>query len=104
VTRLSFSAPALRDLDTIHAYIAAENPARAQAFIEHVRDRCRLLRSFPLMGRARPEFAHVDPAMRSIPVKPVTVFYRNVDEHRLVEILRVIDGRRDLGTIFPEDI
>jgi plasmid stabilization system protein ParE len=92
-----------RDLDTIHAYIAA-NPARAQVFIEHIRDGCRLLRSFPLMARARPEFAHVDPAMRSIPVKPVTVFYRHVDEHRLGEILRVIDGRRDLGTIFPEDI
>ena len=30
---------ALRDLDTIHAYNSRGEPARAQAFIEHVRDR-----------------------------------------------------------------
>jgi plasmid stabilization system protein ParE len=73
---LSFTTPALADLKTIHSYIAAENPGRAQAFVQHIRDRCRFLRTFPRMGRARPEYAHVDPGMRSISVKPVTIFYR----------------------------
>jgi toxin ParE1/3/4 len=104
VIRLSFTIPALNDLDTIHVYIAAENPGRAQAFIQHIRDRCRFLCTFPRMGRARPEYAHIDPGMRSISVKPVTVFYRHLVEKHLVEVLRVIDGRRDFGTIFPEDV
>lgn len=63
-----------------------------------------MLRAFPAMGRARPDFAHIDPEIRSIPVKPVIVFYRYLAARRLVEVVRVIDGRRDLGTIFPEDV
>jgi toxin ParE1/3/4 len=49
----------------------------------------------PHRGRRRPE---IGPEFRSIPVPPVVVFYRVTDE--TVEIVRIVDGRRDLQTLF----
>jgi plasmid stabilization system protein ParE len=45
--------------------------------------------------RRRPE---IGLEIRSIPVPPVVVFYRVTGE--TVEIARIIDGRRDLQTLF----
>jgi len=59
------------------------------------------LEIFPQRGRLRPEFG---PGIRSIPVSPVVAFYRVIDEDAengaTVEVLRIIDGRRDLRTVF----
>jgi toxin ParE1/3/4 len=40
------------------------------------------------------------PGVRSMPVHPYVVFYRVRNE--AVEIVRVIHGRRDIGTIFAK--
>jgi toxin ParE1/3/4 len=91
---LLFAAPALRDLDALFDMIAEDSPARAARLIMRIRARCERLETVPLSGRARPEFGA---DLRSIPVWPVVVFYRVVGE--FVIVARVIDGRRDLGTI-----
>ncbi len=70
------------------------------AFVE----RCNLLARHPLAGRPRPEFFPVDAGMRSWSVKPVVVFYRYVPAADRVDVLRIIDGRRDLRTVFADDI
>ena len=93
-TALLFAAPALRDLDALFDMIAEDSPARAARLIMRIRARCERLETVPLSGRARPEFGA---DLRSIPVWPVVVFYRVVGE--FVIVARVIDGRRDLGTI-----
>jgi toxin ParE1/3/4 len=98
---LEFSPEADQDLDEIHAYIAADSRGRAQVFIERVKARCDRLKEHPLMGRVRPEILL---EIRSIPVKPVVIFYRYFKAEDLIEITRVIDGRRDLHTIFSEDV
>ena len=56
-----------------------------------------MLKAWPHLGRRRPEFGA---RVRSFPVGPVVVFYEVVEEGDQVEILCIIDGRRDLGTVF----
>ena len=98
--RLVLTRLARSDLRRIFEYIAADSPSRAQVFIERVWDRLELLAAHPHMGRPRPEFG---PDVRSFPVRPIVVFYRAREDRGQTQILRIIDGRRDLGTVFAED-
>ncbi|MGP6159821.1 MAG: type II toxin-antitoxin system RelE/ParE family toxin [Vulcanimicrobiaceae bacterium] len=50
------------------------------------------------VGRPRHEFGD---GVRSIRVRPVVPFYRF--QHDEIIVLRIVDGRRDLGTIFADD-
>jgi len=82
-------------------YIAQESPERARAFLGRIAERCTVLERSPWSGRLRPEFG-VD--VRSLAVRPIIVLYRVSVDRKIVDVLRVVDGRRDLGTIFTEDI
>lgn len=95
---LRFAPRARADIQAILAYISADSPERARAFVDHIRARCEMLCSTPEMGRLRPEFG----ALRSLQIKPVIIFYRF--DGNTVEVARVIDGRRDFGTIFADDV
>lgn len=100
---LEFTGPALRDLEKLRSYVATDSGSafRAQAFVERIKLRCETLSAFPLAGRLRPEFL---PDIRSIAVRPIVVFYRYLEDRDTVRVERVVDGRRDLGTIFVEDV
>jgi toxin ParE1/3/4 len=98
---LRFSEPARADLRAITTYIARDSPERARTFAARITERCTLLQTSPELGRLRPEFGE---DVRSLPVRPTVVLYRIREDRKEVEVLRVIDGRRDLGTIFAEDV
>jgi toxin ParE1/3/4 len=98
---LRFSRPARADLQAITTYIAQESPERARAFATRITERCTLLQTSPALGRLRPEFGD---DVRSLSVRPTVVLYRIREDRNEVAVLRVIDGRRDLGTIFAEDV
>ena len=83
MARIIYAPEAEDDLLAIGAYIARDSPIRARAFIARV--------------RRRPE---IGPEFRSIPVRPVVVFYRVSEKGETVEIVRIIDGRRDFQTLF----
>jgi toxin ParE1/3/4 len=53
---------------------------------------------FPLAGRSRDE---IRAGLRSLAASPDVVFYRLKDDRP--EIVRVLDGRRDIEEIFSED-
>jgi plasmid stabilization system protein ParE len=72
------------------------NEARAAAFVEPILERCAILETTPSIGRQRPD---IGPRFRSLPVHPIVVFYRVVDGDS-VEVLRIVDGRRDFKTEF----
>jgi plasmid stabilization system protein ParE len=76
------------DLDNIIDYIAQENPIRAEAFGQELRDKTLPLAQHPKLGRAGrpglPTFLRELVAHRNY-----IVFYRVLDEVRTVEILRV---------------
>jgi toxin ParE1/3/4 len=97
VARLRFCATANAQLAALSKYIADDSPTRALAFVSRLRERCAMLKTWPWLGRQRPEFG---PGIRSFTVGSIVVFYHVSADGRLVEILRIIDGRRDLGTAF----
>ena len=97
MVRLSFTDRALSDLDAIFLYIARDGVDRADAVIERILKTIDILRGMPGAGRLRGEFGS---GIRSLPAPPFVVFYRALGDETQVQVLRVIDGRRDLGTIF----
>ncbi len=52
----------------------------------------------PLMGRDRDD---LKPGIREVVVYPTVLFYRVSREQ--VEVVRVVDGRRNIAAIFGED-
>src|SRR3989344_830518 len=63
--------------------------------IDHV---CELLSRHPLAGRARDE---IKEGFRSAVARPHVVFYRLTED--ALEIVRVLDGRRDVDDIFNHE-
>jgi toxin ParE1/3/4 len=89
---------AVTDLSDIWDYYAGvAGPPAANAIVGKIRDVCRVLDDHPLAGRARDE---IRPGLRCMVASPHIVFYRVIDD--AVEIVRVIDGRRDIDEIFDE--
>ena len=76
------------DLDSIIDYIAQDNPTKAEAFGQELRDKTLPLAQHPKLGRTGrpglPAFLRELVAHRNY-----IVFYRVLDEARTVEILRV---------------
>ncbi len=56
------------------------------------------LAASPLMGRDRDDLR---PGIRQVVVYPTVLFYRVLPDQ--VEVVRVIDGRREIAGIFGED-
>jgi toxin ParE1/3/4 len=76
------------DLDSIIDYIAQDNTIRAEEFGQELRARVMSLAHYPKLGRTgRPGLPNF---LRELVVhRNYIIFYRVLDEIRLVEILRV---------------
>ena len=93
---LLWSPEALSDLDEIWDYYAkVAGQQAADGIVRRIDGACGLLQEHPFAGRARDE---VRAGLRSIAASPYVVFYRVNDD--VAEIVRVLDGRRDLDEIF----
>jgi toxin ParE1/3/4 len=96
---VSWSRDALADLGEIWRYYAGVGGSpTADNIIRNIEDVCRLLENHSLAGRSRDD---VRPGLRSIAVRPHVLFYRVIDN--AAEIVRVLDGRRDLDDIFRDE-
>jgi len=96
---LIWSPEALADLSDIWDYYAqAASRQTADSIIRAIGNAVRLLEDHPYGGRTRDE---VRPGLRSIAASPHVVFYR-VIANEIAQIVRVIDGRRDIDAIFEE--
>lgn len=90
------SRRAQQDLRRIWRWEARDAGARrADEFLDHILAICGLFAAQPQAGRLRPEFG---PAIRSCRSGPYLIFYRSCG----AEIVRVIDGRRDLPVAWAE--
>jgi toxin ParE1/3/4 len=101
-TELVWSSQARADLLEIYVLIGLEQPAAAERYFDRIDEKARLLKSQPRMGVRRPD---IRPSTRMLVEAPYLILYRtdpDTDEGavRTVEIVRVIDGRRDLSGIF----
>ena len=100
--RLVWSNQARTDLLEIYAMIGLEQPAAAERYFDRIEDKASLRRSQPRMGVRRSD---IRPSMRMLIESPYLILYRtdpDTDDGtvRAVEIIRIIDGRRDLRGIF----
>jgi toxin ParE1/3/4 len=91
-----WSSQARTDLSEIWSYyFQVAGQLTADKIIRQIVERSRLLEDHPLGGRSRDELR---PGLRSLVARPHVIFYRVV--HDRAEIVRVLDGRRDLDEIF----
>jgi len=93
-----WSPDARADLSQIWDYYAeVAGQESADRIIRGIVEACHPLEAHPLAGRARNE---VRPGLRSIAANPHVIFYRVTNE--IAEIVRVLDGRRDIDEIFAQ--
>jgi toxin ParE1/3/4 len=95
--RLVWSPQAEADLINIWRWGAKRfSPDRADAHLRDIERAARLLTETPFAGRNRDD---IRVGLRSVVVHPTVAFYRVGADS--VDIVRVIDGRRNLAAIFP---
>lgn len=70
----------------------------ADSHLRNIQSTASRLTEQPLLGREREE---LQPGIRSLVIYPTVLFYRVSGD--AVEVVRVLDGRRDLPTIFLAD-
>ena len=92
--RLRYLRSADRDLRDIHAFVAERNEVAADRFIAAVHTKIARLAAHPTMGVAR---ADIGPGARKLVAGNYLILYRITRAE--VQIVRVVDGRRDLRTI-----
>jgi len=79
----------------IRDYIADDNPAAADRWVDPFDAQFRLLATQPMMGRARNELVA---SVRSFPVGRYVVFYVPLDDG--IDVVRVVHGARDIDAVF----
>lgn len=95
-----WSPQARADLVSIWRYYnEAAGIETADGIVRSVVNATRLLGEHPHIGRSRDE---VRPGLRSIASRPFVIFYR-VTAADAVEIIRAIDGRRDIDDVFADE-
>ena len=102
MTRIVVTARAERDLEDIWLAIAADEPRAATRVVRAIAARIETLAIFPRMG---PQHSDVRPDLRALVQRPYLVLYAiHPDGDDLavdvVEIVRIVDGRRDLRRLF----
>ena len=92
---------AAKDLESILAYIADDNPRRAVEILGRIERRAASLRTFPKRGRVVPELrSHGIAAFRQLAERPWRIVCR-VDGARVL-VYAVVDGRRNLEDLLLE--
>jgi toxin ParE1/3/4 len=98
ILRIVWSSDANRDLAQIWNYLAQEaSVARADDQVRKIEAACRVLSEWPLAGQSRDA---IIPGLRAVVAAPYVVFYRVSSP--AVQIIRVLDGRRDVDTILAD--
>ena len=92
---LHWSDRAVRDLDSIHAYIASDNPYAARRWVAHLWSEAQQLESSPRIGRVVPELQREE--IRELLIGNYRIVYK-VGEKK-VDILTIFERHRR----FPEE-
>jgi toxin ParE1/3/4 len=95
--RIELSRAALADFDAIYDYIARDNPPAAAKVLRSLDESIQLLADQPKLGKV---FHHRRLRLRLLTHGDFLVFYR--DRPGVVEIVRVIHGRRNIPDILDE--
>jgi toxin ParE1/3/4 len=93
-----WSPEALADRDEIwNYYVQVAGRTTAERIIRGIGGAIAVIEEHAFAGRPRNE---IRPGLRSLAATPYVVFYRVVND--IPEIVRILDGRRDIEEIFAE--
>lgn len=100
--RLVWTPKARADIKKIYVDIGREQPRSAERYFARFRARAELLAEHPRLGERRPE---IFAAARMLVEAPYVILYEispDTDDGpvQTVEIVRVLDGRRNLSALF----
>ncbi|MCC6763871.1 MAG: type II toxin-antitoxin system RelE/ParE family toxin [Deltaproteobacteria bacterium] len=95
MSRVTKRPEAEADLLEIAVYIAQDDLAASDRFIDAVAEKLDFLARHPTMGRLRPELA---PNLRSFPIGQYVIFYRPTRNG--IDVVRVLSGARDIPALF----
>jgi len=87
------------DLERIGDYIAQDNPARAESFVNELLEKAHMIGDTPLGFPLVPRYAHL--GIRRRVHGNYLIFYR-VEEDR-VSIIHILHGARDIETLLLPD-
>lgn len=90
------SETALTDIDLIWLYLARHDLAAADSFLDRLEEALELIAAHPRVGRERSELA----GARGYSIAPYILMYRLDEVCRTVDLIRVLDGRRDVAALF----
>ena len=96
MTSVVWSPQAIRDIESIRAFIAQDSTSYAELVARRIVTAVERLHSFPESGRIVPE--RQDPAIREVIVTPYRIVYRLRRE--VAEVVTVFRGSRE----FPDFI
>ncbi len=99
MAQISWSEPALSDLNEIAEYIALDKENAAKKLVRQVFSATDRLKQFPESGRKPPELETIE--YREIIVGPCRIFYRN--KQNQVYILYVMRSERLLRKFIIDD-
>ena len=95
--RIELTRAALADFDDIYDYIARDNPRAAAQVLRSLDESIQLLADQPKLGKV---FRHRRLRLRLLMHDDYLVFYR--ERPGIIEIVRVIHGRRNIPDILDE--
>ena len=85
------------DVLDIWDYIAEDDIAAADRWVDQLDTTLASLARQPLMGRARDELAE---GLRSLPFRRYVIFYLPIDDG--IDVVRVLHGARDIDAVMVE--
>ena len=97
MAELFISRRAKEELRQLWRYIAAENPAAADRLLLRIDDKLQILRDFPDIGTMRDD---IRPGFRMLVEGNYLLLYEHDAASNSVELIAVVDGRRDLSGLF----
>jgi toxin ParE1/3/4 len=102
VAELIWSPQARNDLLDIYIIIGSDNPVAAERLYDAIEVKAEALSHYPRLGRRRPD---IRTGMRMLVEGPYLILFEthpdtNEGPVDRVEIVRVVDGRRDLTNLF----
>jgi toxin ParE1/3/4 len=99
LSRCVIALEASQDLNAISDYFVSRNIDAGERLLQEFNQKCVKLLQFPNMGKS---YAAIRPCLRGIPLDGYIIFYEVGEDE--ITILRVVNGRQNLETLFDEEL
>lgn len=97
MAQIAISARAKLELEEIWLAIALDNPVAADKVLHKIGRQIDQLRDFPELGTLRRDIGF---AARMLVQGNYLILYEHRSDESVVEIVSIVDGRRDLNELF----